>query len=165
MILTVCLSCRFAIRVMPRISPAGVGSMELSQLVGRDSSFWPDGYRCPHCEKSMQGVLESEADPAAIREFVLQDLTPQEAFRAFNGFGLPSEQKCSLATVSAVLLANPVKRVHGKNVMGAERTIIDYLELADGTQVHFGAGGEGAVVYRISKPFSCVERVLAEENS
>jgi hypothetical protein len=94
----------------------------------------------------------------------LRDLTPHEAFAAFNGLGLPEEQHCSLESVQALLTEQPVRRVIGSTVKGQERTIIDALELWDGTKLHFSAGGEGAVIYRVVRSTSYATRVLKDED-
>lgn len=164
MILIVCLPCAYAIRVMPSVITDAHSVQELDQLVGTRSEFWPDRYSCPRCDKPARGLHERDADPRVLHSMHVQEATPQEAFAAMNGLGFPDEQKCSLEAVQALLLETPVRKVIGKNVSGAERTIIDALELWDGTKVHFGAGAEGAVIYRITKPTSYAAKVLAEAN-
>jgi hypothetical protein len=52
-----------------------------------------------------------------------------------------------------------VKRVHGKDIQGTSRSIIDFLELGDGSKVYLAASAEGATVYRVAKPISYVEEV------
>jgi hypothetical protein len=89
----------------------------------------------------------------------IQESTPQEAFAAFNGLGFPDEHHCSLETAQALLKEHPVRRIIGTNVKGAERTIIDALELWDGTKVYFGAGAGGAVIYRITRPVSYTKQL------
>lgn len=162
MILIVCLPCAYAIRVMPSNVSDARSVQELEQLVGTRSEYWPNKYSCPRCDKPARGLLEQDADPRVLRAMHVQEATPQEAFAAMNGLGFPDEQKCSLEAVQALLLETPVRKVIGKNVTGAERTIVDALELWDGTKVHFGAGAEGAVIYRITRPTSYAARVLAE---
>lgn len=164
MIVVVCLPCELAIRVMPANVANHRSAQELDQLVGKASPFWPDQYPCPRCGKNARGFLEKMVDPKVLQALVLQEATPQEAFAAFHGMGFPDEQRCSLETVQELLLGTPVRRVIGKNVTGQERTIIDALELWDGTRVHFGAGAEGAVIYRITKPVSYAQKVLSETN-
>jgi hypothetical protein len=92
----------------------------------------------------------------------LRDLTPHEAFAAFNGFGLPEEQDCALESVQKLLAEQPVRKVVGTSITGMRRTIIDSLELWDGTRVYFGAGAEGACIYRIVRPTMYAEKVIAE---
>lgn len=162
MILVVCLPCAFVIRVMPAQVTEASSAQEVRQLVGQASEFWPDKYPCPHCGLLAKALQEHDADPAVLQTLTLQDLTAQEAFAAFNGFGLPQEQRCALSSVEALLREQPVRRVLGKNVSGDERTIVDALELWDGTKVYFGAGAEGAVIYRVARPVSYAARILAE---
>lgn len=163
MILVVCLPCAYAIRVMANVTDV-LSATEVEQLVGRRSDFWPDRFPCVRCGKHAQGMREAEADPRVVEALELQDLTAQQAFAAFYGMGLPDEQRCSLESVQALLLENPVRKVHGKNVIGAERAIIDALELWDGTKLYFGAGAEGAVIYRTTRPVSYTAKALKENN-
>jgi hypothetical protein len=80
---------------------------------------------------------------------------------AQSGLGTPEEMLCSGTTVRE-LLKQPVKKVHGYDLKGTTRFCLDALELEDGTKIHLGAGPSGAVVYRISRPFSYVQRALEE---
>lgn len=162
MMLVVCLPCSLAVRIMPAVVADAASVQELEQLVGRRSDLWPDRYACPRCGNSARGMLEQEADSRVLALLTVQDLNPQEAFAAFNGCGFPDEQCCSLETVQALLVETPVRKVIGTNVTGSERTIIDALELWDGTKVYFGAGAEGAVIYRITRPISYTTKALAE---
>jgi hypothetical protein len=138
---------------------------ELDQLVGKRSDFWPNKYPCPKCGEMMQGFIEKEVDYRVFHMMKFKDITPQEAFAAFNGLGFPEEQKCSLASVQELLREKPVRRIIGTDVVGQERTIIDALELWDGTKVYFGSAPEGAVIYRITSPVSYTNRQLAETTS
>jgi hypothetical protein len=160
MIVIVCLPCSSAIRVMPGNVANASSVQDLDALVGRRSDFWPDQFPCPSCGKPSTGMLEREADARVLGLMALRDLTPQEAFAAFNGLGFPDERKCSLEEVQALLREQPVRRVSGTDVVGAARTIIDFLELWDGTKVYFGAGAEGAVIYRITRPVSYTQKAL-----
>ena len=161
MILVICLKCELAIRIMPAqvLLPSSV--QELEQLVGRRSEFWPNRYPCPKCEGVCTAILDTQADPQVMALLTVQDLTPQEAFSAFMGCGFPEEQSCSLERVQE-LLKQPVKQVIGTNVPGVERTLVDALELEDGTKLHFGASSDGAVIYRITKPISYTKMALEE---
>ena len=165
MILVICPECPFAMRVMPVRVTNLQSAQELDQLVGTRSSFWPDRYPCPRCGKYAWGSKENLTDPQTVQVREIQDATPQEAFAALNGLGLPDEQRCALEVVQQLLVEQPVRRVVGKNVRGVERTIIDSLELWDGTKVYFGAGAEGAVIYRITRPHSYAAKVLVEESA
>ena len=151
MILIVCENCSLCMRVM---GPAE----EIVYLVGEKSEYWPDKYPCPTCEKMCKGVPELLSDPRALSVMNLVEVNPQEAFAALNGLGLPKETNCTAEVVGALLLEQPIRRIKAANVWGANRCIIDHFELWDGTRVYLGAGGEGAVVYRIVRPQSYVEK-------
>lgn len=151
MILFVCTKCTLILRVM------SLDETEVDNLLGRGSPFWPDRFECPYCTHRMEYLPEVVAGHN-ILERPLQDLTAQEAFAAFNGLGLPHERHCELSHLEE-LLHMGVKRVVGKNIPGVSRVLVDYLELADGTKVYFGAGADGAVVYRITKLTSYVDNI------
>lgn len=159
MIAIVCTPCRFGVRVMPtKLDPSSI--RELEHLVGRGSSFWPDGYPCPRCGGKARGMLEQEVNPDLMAVLQLQEATPAEAFAAFNGLGFPDEQKCSLEAVQELLTRVPIVKVVGQDVLGMERALIDSFELQDGTRVYLGAGGEGVVIYRITRPVSYTQKAL-----
>ena len=159
MIVVACLDCSLLIRVLP---DGEAGTHVLSYLVGTESEFWPDKYPCPSCGRHVRGMAEEVANLSVQQVLTLRDLTPNEAFAAFSGAGFPDEQQCSLECLQALLAAQPVRRVVGRNVVGLPRAIVDRLELADGSVVHFGAAPEGAVVYRISRAFSYAHKMLEE---
>lgn len=161
MIVVICLECALGIRVMPNLGDRR-SVTELDHLVGRNSPFFPDKYPCPRCSVESRCFMEHEVDPRVLCTLTLHDLTAAEAYSAFMGLGFPDEQRCSLETVQGLLLEKPVRKVHGKNVEGIERAIIDHLELWDGTKIYFGAGADGAAIYRITRPVSYVDKVLAE---
>ncbi len=160
MILVLCLPCALAIRVMPTRVGDTTSSDELETLVGRKSPYWPDKYPCPSCEKDARGIRETEADPRALALLKMRDLTPEEAFAAFNGLGFPDEQSCTFDEVQTLLKEQPVRRVVGRTIPLTERVVLDCLELWDGTKLHLGAGAEGAVVYRIARPHAYTAKAL-----
>jgi hypothetical protein len=160
MIVVACLACGFAIRVMPTKVADPHSVQEVHQMVGKYSDLWPNKFLCPRCNNPARGLLEREIDPKAMALLEVRDLTAHEALAAFNGLGLPEEQKCSFDAVSKLLLEQPVRNIIGTDVVGQARTIIDSLELMDGTRVYFGAGAEGACIYRITRPISYAERLL-----
>jgi hypothetical protein len=165
MIIILCTPCNLAIRVMPAKAGSLMSEREVAILLGPQSLLWPDKFECVRCTKPAMGMLELGADPRALAHMELRDLTPHEAVAAFNGLGLPEEQHCTLEAVQALLTEHPVRRVIGSTVKGQERTVIDALELWDGTKLYFGAGGDGAVIYRAVCPLSYTERVLKEEDT
>jgi len=152
MILIVCQPCFICLRVMG-------DPEEISPLVGEQSDFWPDKYVCPMCDKRCIGLKESDADPSVYSVLSLMDVNAQEAFAAMHGLGLPNETDCRHSVLEKLLKEQPVRKVHGKDVAHTNRCIVDWLELWDGSKLYFGAGAEGAVVYRISRPGSYVEKV------
>ena len=110
-------------------------------------------------------MLEQQADPRALALMAVRNLSPQEAFAAFNGLGFPEERSCTMDVLQALLREQPIRRIIGKNISGAMTAHIDALELWDGTKIHLGAGSSGAVVYRIVRPVPYAVRALAGATS
>jgi hypothetical protein len=162
MILVVCLPCASAVRIMPASVADTTSNEELEILVGRKSNYWPNKFPCWTCGGSATGMRETEADPRVLRLMVVHDLTPQEAFAVFNGCGFPEEQVCAFDVIEALLRAQPIRRVIGKDIPLSARAVIDSIELWDGTKLHFGAAVEGAIVYRIVRPHSYVQAAEKE---
>lgn len=160
MILVLCLPCELAVRIMPARVGDALSLDELETLVGRKSPYWPDKYPCPNCTKEAKGIREVEADPEVLGLLNLHDLTPEEAFAAFNGLGFPGEQTCTFEEVQELLKKQPIRRVIGRTVVHSTRAVLDAIELWDGTKLHLGAGMEGAVVYRISRPPGYTDKAL-----
>lgn len=152
MVIVVCLPCSTAFRV------AGAPE-ELAHLVGEQSDFWPNKFPCPLCGVLTEGMRDSDIAEAARAALRFRELTPQEAFAAFHGLGLPEERPCTGGVVSELLRSSPVRRVVGKDIPGTTRFMLDHIELWDGTKLFFGAGREGAMVYKISKPQSYVDKI------
>lgn len=142
MILVACLPCGLVLRI--------IGDPQELQLVGPGSDFWPNAFPCPYCEKNAIGMKETEADPNALSALKVIDLTPQDAFIAFNGMGLPREQKCTKEHVEQ-LFQMPVRRVRGHQT-STDRFLLERIEFWDGTMLYLGASPEGAIVYRIAAP-------------
>lgn len=164
MIVVVCLPCELALRIMPARAADANSDAELETLVGRRSAYWPDKYPCPGCTKPATGMRETQADPRVLQVMKLHDLTPLEAYAAFHGLGLPGEQACTFEMIQELLLTHPVRRVVGRTIADTApaRSVIDHIELWDGTRVHLAAGLEGAVVYRVVRPTSYAAAVLTE---
>lgn len=150
--LIVCRHCQLALRVIGNVD-------EVEQLAGTRSEFFPDKFPCPTCRRSCPCYPEIEVDPTSLAVFRVVDVTPVEAYAAFHELGLPLETKCSLEEVNKILLEHPIRKVHGFTIEGTTRCLIEKLELWDGTMVFFGAGGNGAVIYRIVKASTYASRV------
>ncbi len=151
MILVTCTACRLALRVLGDVE-------EISLLVGERSDFWPSKYTCPRCEGPAKGQPEDALLPSELLPFELRDLSAQELFAALNGLGLPDEQACSAEVVGTLLRETPIRRVRIRDVPGSPRSILEQLELWDGTRLYFGASPAGAIVYRNVPAQSYVEK-------
>lgn len=149
MILIICLTCGFTLRVEGDVE-------EIAHLIGNLSTFALDGYTCSECGKKAGLFNHGDVTPAAAARLRIVDVAPEEAFAALNGLGIPSERSCLLEDVTELIEKFPVASVSGKNISGTGRCIIDHLVLQDGSKVYFAPSTEGATIYRISRPHSYV---------
>jgi len=150
MILIACLTCKTGIHISPDSDGAE------GNLVGEGCEWWPDKYPCPVCDRKAMYV--PAADQQARNELTMHELTPVEAYAAFNGMGLPEDQECGALAV-AQQFAKKVKQVHCRNIPNTQRSVISWIEFDDGYKLYLAAGVQGAVVYRIRGPYSVMERI------
>ena len=150
MILIVCPACTTALRVTG-------DHEEADSLVGQNSDFWPDKFECWSCRGKAAGIMELEFTSQV--PLTLINVSPHEALLAVTGSGLPGERACDKVTVEQALREHPVLRIAGKDILGTQRVLIDYIELWDGSRVYLGASNEGAVVYKITRPHSYAAQV------
>ena len=146
MITIVCTHCKHALHATGEVS-------EVNQLVGQQSDFWPDKYRCWECDRYMEGFLTPEVSSAVANELTIIEVTAQEAFAALNGLGLPQERVVDPDTVLELFETVGLK-VKGKSYRGQHRYFIDEIVFPNGVKLHLGASPQGAAVYRIVKPHS-----------
>jgi len=137
----VCKSCGTAIRTSGEYD-------EVDSLLGEKSAWYPDQYPCPTCGGKSEMVLA--IDNTAFRSLDLHDLTPEEAFAAFNGLGLPEERECGPMAVKEAFKC-PVREVKCDLIRGTNRTVLRSIEFEDGTRMYFGASSYGCTVYRIAR--------------
>lgn len=120
----------------------------MSRLVGPQGEWWPDCFPCPNCRQLSS--VENAIGTDALAVLDLYDLTPEEAYKAFNGLGLPQEQECGPLAVR-LAFQQPIKTIRARLVRGTNRSVIDSIEFEDGSSMYFGASPFGAIVYRISE--------------
>jgi len=149
LITIVCLTCRVGLRTCG-------DEAEVSTLLGPESECYPDQYPCPTdgCVGRAQ-YLES-IDPAALARLEIHEVTPQEAFAALNGLGFPPERDCG-ETAVRLALTHQVTEAGVRQIRGTNRSVLDWLQLDDGTRLYLASSSEGAVVYRLARRFSYVE--------
>lgn len=154
MIIVACPHCFTALRV------EGSDDEESDTLIGKSSSFFPDGYRCPidDCGKKSSMFYPSELSDKAMGSLTFVDVTPNEAFVALNGMGLPAERSCLLEDVQD-LLQKGIKKVSGKNIPGTSRCVVDFIETADGSKIYLAASSHGATVFRTTRIQSHADKV------
>lgn len=141
-------SCPFVMSVQ------ATDDAEAAALIGPESDWYPDQYPCPICGE------RCVCSTKLLDERRMQlSLTPQEAFIAFAGGGLPDEQECSAAAVEKLLSGAQVKGVCARHIQGTNRCTIDYLELEGGVRMYLGSSVHGACVYRVQGPQSYAGRV------
>ena len=154
MITIACLKCSHALRVIG-------DDKEAHALVGEGCELWPDKFRCFDCGAKAQGVLTSEISEAEEQRLIVHELTPQEAFAAIKGMGIPEEHTCCAEVLEAMFEAVGIK-VKGRPLHGTKRYVVDSLTFPDGRTVHLGASMMGALAFRITKKHSYVR--AAEES-
>lgn len=144
--ITVCLRCQLAIRVIET-------GPQTDMLIGEQSDFWPMRYPCPQCGRNTKCEQDNDVSAERRKGLRLIDLTPKEAFIAYSGVGLPTERVFGAEELETKLKETPIKAVVGNPVdQSSSRYVIDHLELWDGTKVYFGASPLGAVIYRVAPP-------------
>jgi len=142
--------------LLVRVSPGAEG--ELESLLGPSSELYPDKFPCPRCNAHMEVVLAIESTDLALLDVV--DLSPPEALAAFSGLGFPEERECGPASVRALMSGATVKSVKVRQVKNSHRSIIEFIELADGTRLFLGSSSHGATVYRIAAPPAYAKEAL-----
>lgn len=151
MITIACLKCRHAMRV--------VGEDDETQtLVGRKSDLWPNKFKCFQCGAMAEGMLTVEISAAAWTRLIVHEVTPQEAFAAVNGMGIPEEHTCCAEVIEPMFEAVGVK-VRGHQLPRTNRYVIEQLVFPDGRTVHLGAAMQGALAFRVTKKHSYVRAV------
>lgn len=149
----VCPPCRQALRVIG-------DSAACRYLLGEASEYWPDRYPCFNCGKNCLGCHEPELDPEVAHSLTFHHVTPEEAFAALNGLGLPAERNCVEEVVQELFKTQPIRAVEGHQHPNQTRFYVDHFEFADGTKVYLSASPQGACIYRIAKPHSYTEAAL-----
>lgn len=155
MITLACLTCHIALRT------SSENYEELDFLVGMNSEWYPDRYPCPR--SGCQGKM-TLTDTIAAHELELleiHDLTPQEAFQAIQGMGLPGEKDCNVENVRQFFMS-PIREVDVSPLPGTDRSIVRSLTAADGTRLFLGSSPFGVVVYRIAPPRRITQEILDE---
>jgi hypothetical protein len=80
----------------------------------------------------------------------VHQLTPQEAFSALHGVGLPAERDCGEEVVRTLLLSQRVVKAEVRQVRNSNRAIVHSLTFEDGRRLYLGSSPEGAIAYRIA---------------
>lgn len=154
MIYIVCKSCRYTLRVSG--DPA-----EIEHLFGSNNAWYPDKFPCVRCGGFSSN--ESFIYPDALKTLDVIDLTPQEAFAALNGLGIPEEQECGPLAIQKVFDESRVKKAHTKLISGTNRSVLEFLEFDNGTRMYFGVSPMGATIYRITYRHSYTKEILNEQ--
>ena len=153
MIIIACRECGNAIRVTGEHD-------EVQQLLGEHNQDWyPDKYPCPMPTCDGKSEFMDAIEPAAFRMLNIVDLTLHEAYAAFHGLGLPDERDCGPVAIRECLLSGRVKSVDVRLIRGSSRSVLYSITMEDGTTIHVGSSPFGAVVYRLAKPQSAVQRL------
>lgn len=120
-------------------------SVEFSYLLGQGSDWYPDNYPCPDCGHACTISARVEPNRHCI------DLTTQEAFYAFSGAGLPSEQECGATVVRNLIAEHGVREAVTRHISGTQRCVVSQLLLGNGWTIFLGSSVHGACAYRVKK--------------
>lgn len=104
---------------------------------------------CPDCGSDC--ASGTFADGSVISAKRVRSLTSYELYLLTEGMGFPEERDC-VAELVVEELSKPIKRIVASTVPGTTRTVIDTIQLEDGTTLFFSGSAHGAIVYRIRKP-------------
>jgi hypothetical protein len=136
MILIVCRSCSFTLRVIEG---------------HEDVVVEPALHKCPSCTGEVRTTPEAGVTAEDFARLRVHDVTWPEAFVALSGVGMPTERECTVDKVRA-LFTQSISSVGLEPVHGTGRSILTHLEFADGTKLYLGASPFGAVAYRLVLP-------------
>lgn len=135
-----CSECPFGIQVDGDLH-------EATKLVGSTS---PHGEApCPSCGGKL--VRGSRVDAAVRQDRHIRRLTPMEAHLLFEGMGFPEERDCVREVLVDELINKAIRKVVAHTLQGTTRTVLEQLELEDGTTIFFSGSPWGALAYRIRK--------------
>jgi hypothetical protein len=138
------------------------GELEVMESLFLRSDWHPDNYPCPRCG-APSSMIES-ISPMALQHLQMSDLSPQEAYAAFNGLGLPDEHDCGPTAVEQLLLNQKVVKVDAKLIKGSHRSVLRSIEFDNGTRMYLSSSPFGSTVYRIAPKRSFTEEVLREQD-
>lgn len=157
MIVIACSKCSHALRVNGEVR-------DVDSLVGQGSEYWPDKYPCYNCGEKASGFLTPEVSALAMQALIITDVSPEEAFAALNGLGIPSERTCCEEVILPYFESVGIQ-VKGKQMRGQTRFILEELTFPDGTRMQIGASPQGAIIYRLVKRHSYVKAVEESINA
>jgi len=137
-----CHDCKKGLRISPG-EPGEAGNL-FAGFVNEEGIC-----RCFICQKPIARFYTAGV-PDALGQYDTYDVTPQEAFAALNGLGLPLERDCSATAVSCLFEQKRVEKVRTRPIRNSHRCILEWVQFEDGTRAYFGSSALGATIYRIS---------------
>lgn len=155
-----CTTCSTGLRVVGE-------DRETQLLVGPDSDYFPDGYKCPKCPEKMGYMSEARCAELRRRDSAIvnnwRTLEAIELFQYLQGLGLPEEREVTAEAVDRLFKACRVIGVCGATT-GNSGVHLEYLDFDDGTRMYFCASPHhGAIVYRLAKNATITSRILQEK--
>ena len=145
MITVLCTTCNAGVRVVGEFA-------ENDSLFGSSSEWYPDKYPCRNTGCSGNAKIVAPAELRDMPESLdIVELSPQEAFAAFFGLGVPEERICTGDAVRS-LFETPVESVDVKDIPRTNRCTLNSVEFEDGTRLFLAPSRYGAVVYKIKRP-------------
>lgn len=124
---------------------------ELRNLLGEDCEWYPNKYPCPMdgCQHKM--TITSVVESKSLQQLTVYDVTVAEAYAAVQGAGLPEERDCGAERVQQLLLQHRVVSADVRQMKGANRSVLLWVQLENGVKLFLGSGPTGAVVYRVAQ--------------
>ena len=97
--------------------------------------------------KGLTSDLKTATSAGIVTEHILN---PEEFFRALCGYGVPEEIGCEPEVVRALLLSASISDI-GMRRSKSNRTIVDRIDLDNGTSLHLASSPAGPAVFKITR--------------
>lgn len=129
--------------------------LEMEKLIF-SNRLWAEGWPCvtDGCPGPMETLPQKLVDgiPNAVQQGLMKmhQLTAQELFQAFLGYGLPDELGTEPEVVSALLLSSSIVSLRTRRSPSG-RTVLDRIDLENGLSVHLASSGHGPTVIKVTR--------------
>lgn len=136
-----------------------VGEMaQTRNVVGEDSKYYPDHYRCGSCQAPGAHAVELTNTPTNG-----YFLSVEEFLAVQYNLGVPSEHLATVPILTELLTNAQIAKISAEPIANTNQCVLNSITLVDGTVLYLSASSHGATVYRIKKPFSYTEKALCPQ--